>query len=129
MAPPATFFAASLGPGLERYFWFTDIVESPLVRWFIPRLFRSANTEKVHHRDELEKMLPHWQKIRVPVAYLQGVDDNIIDTANAGFARKHLVNAPYLDIQFIEGREHRLAQYEWPRFKEAIMKVYHNARK
>ena len=114
----------SLGPGLETYFWFTHIIESPAVRWFIPRLVRSANTEKVHHKKELEKMLPLWPKIKVPVAYLQGEKDNIIDTANAGFARKHLVNLPYLDIQFIEGREHRLAQFEWPRFKEAILKVY-----
>ena len=113
----------ALGPGLETYFWFTGIIESPAIRWFIPRLFRSANTEKVHHRGELEKMLPLWQNIRVPVAYLQGVNDDIVDTSNAGFARKHLVNAPYLDIQFIEGRSHRLAQYEWPKFKEAILKV------
>ena len=117
----------SLGPGLETYFWFTHIIEFPAIRWFIPRLFRSANTEKVYHKKELEKMLPLWKNIKVPVAYLQGEKDNIIDTANAGFARKHLINAPYLDIQFIEGREHRLAQFEWPRFKEAILKVYEKA--
>jgi pimeloyl-ACP methyl ester carboxylesterase len=117
----------AIGPGREKYFWFTYIIESPLIRWFIPRLFRSANTEKVHHRKELEKMLPYWKNIRVPVAYLQGTNDNIVDTSNAGFARKHLVNAPYLDIQFINGREHRLAQFEWPKFKEAILKVCEKA--
>ena len=114
----------AIGPGLEAYFWFTDLIESPAIRWFIPRLFRSANTEKVHHRSELEKMLPYWKNIRVPVAYLQGVDDDIVDTANASFARKHLVNAPYLDIEMIDGRSHRLAQFEWPRFKAAILRVY-----
>ena len=60
----------------------------------------------------------------MPVAYLQGANDEIVDTANAGFARKHLINLPYLDIQFVKGRGHRLAQFEWPRFKEAILKVY-----
>lgn len=119
----------AIGPGREKYFWFTHIIESPLIRWFIPRLFRSANTEKVHHKKELEKMLPFWKNIRVPVAYLQGMNDDIVDTSNAGFARMHLVNAPYLDIQFIKGREHRLAQFEWPRFKEAILEVYARARK
>ena len=117
----------SLGPGLEQYFWFTHIIESPAIRWFIPRLFRSANTEKVHHKKELEKMLPYWKNIRVPVVYLQGADDNIIDTSNASFARQQMVNVPYLDIQFIEGREHRLAQFEWPRFRKAIMDVYGRA--
>jgi pimeloyl-ACP methyl ester carboxylesterase len=118
----------AIGPGQEKYFWFTYLIESPFIRWFIPRMFRSANTEKVHHKEELEKMLPYWKNIRVPVAYLQGVNDNIVDTSNAGFARQHLVNVPYLDIEFIPGRSHRLAQFEWPRFKEAILKVYARAK-
>ncbi|MEI9911547.1 MAG: hypothetical protein WDO71_18975 [Bacteroidota bacterium] len=85
---------------METYFWFTHIVEHASIRWFIPRLFKSANTEKVYHRKELEKMLPYWKNIRVPVIYLQGEKDNIIDTSNAGFARQQLVNVPYLDIKF-----------------------------
>lgn len=119
----------AIGPGLEKYFWFTGIIEFPAIRWFIPRMFRSANTEKVHHRKELEKMLPHWMKIQVPVIYVQGEKDDIVDTANAGFARKHLENASYLDIRLIQGRSHRLAQFEWPKFKEAILDVYDKAKK
>jgi hypothetical protein len=87
-------------------------------------LFRSANTEKVHHRGELEKMLPLWKKIRVPVAYLQGEKDEIVDNANAEFAQRHLVNVPYLDIQLVRGRQHRLAQFEWPLIREKILTVY-----
>jgi pimeloyl-ACP methyl ester carboxylesterase len=119
----------AIGPGLEKYFWFTQIIESPVIRWFIPRMFRSANTEKVHHKKELQKMLPYWKNIRVPVAYLQGEKDEIVDTANASFAKRHLVNVPYLDIQFVKGRGHRLAQFEWPRFKEEIFKVYERVKK
>ena len=117
----------SLAPGKESYFWFTYLIEFPLIRWCIPRLFRSANTEKVHHKKELEKMLPFWKDIRVPVAYLQGAKDDIIDTANAGFARQKMVNAPYLDIHFFPHRSHRLAQYEWPAIRESIMKVREEA--
>ncbi len=117
----------SMGPGLEKTFWFTPAIENWSVRWFVPRIFRSANTEKLHHREELTRMLPLWQNIRVPVSYLQGSDDNIVDTANAGFARSHLVNAPWLDVRFIPGRQHRLAQYEWPAIRANIMKVYEQA--
>jgi pimeloyl-ACP methyl ester carboxylesterase len=119
----------SLAPGEETYFWFTYIIENPMIRWFIPRLFKSANTEKVHHKAELEKMLPYWKNIRVPIVYIQGELDEIIDTSNAGFARKHLVNAPYLDIQFIKNRHHRLAQFEWPAIRESVMKMYELAQK
>jgi pimeloyl-ACP methyl ester carboxylesterase len=114
----------ALGPGLEKMFWFTPLIETWAFRWFIPRIFRSANTEKMHHQAELEKMLPYWKNIKVPVVYLQGENDEIVDTSNASFARQQLVNAPYLDIQFIKNREHRLAQFEWPRIREGIMKVY-----
>jgi len=87
-------------------------------------LFRSANTEKVYHEEELTKMLPLWKNIQVPVIYVQGENDDIVDTSNAGFARKHLVNSPFLDIRFIKDRYHRLAQFEWPAIRESIMNVY-----
>jgi pimeloyl-ACP methyl ester carboxylesterase len=114
----------ALGPGKEVMFWFTPVIEHWSIRWFIPRLFRSANTEKVHHKRELEKMLPYWKNIRVPVVYIQGEKDNIVDTSNAGFARQQLVNSPWLDIRFIANREHRLAQFEWPTIRKGIMDVY-----
>jgi pimeloyl-ACP methyl ester carboxylesterase len=119
----------ALGPGQEKMFWFTPLIETPAIRWFIPRIFKSANTEKMHHKKELEKMLPRWEGIKVPVVYLQGENDEIVDTSNASFARQHLVNAPFVDIQFIKNREHRLAQFEWPRIREGIMTVYDKVKK
>jgi alpha-beta hydrolase superfamily lysophospholipase len=74
-------------------------------------------------------MLPLWQKIKVPVAYLQGEKDEIIDTANAGFARERLTNVPYLEIKFIKNRFHRLAMFEWPAIRESILKVYAEVKK
>ena len=119
----------AIGPGREKVFWFTSLIENPALRWFIPRMFKSANTEKIHHKEELEKMLPYWKNIRVPVMYLQGAKDHLIDTSNASFARQQLVNAPYLNIYFFPNRYHYLAQYEWPTIKDRIMKVYEMTRK
>ncbi|MEP7373803.1 MAG: alpha/beta hydrolase [Chitinophagaceae bacterium] len=119
----------AIAPGRETYFGITPIIEHWSIRWFIPRIFRSANTEKVHHREELEKMLPYWKNIRVPVYYLQGADDDIVDTSNAGFAREHLINTPSLEIKFLKGRKHLLAQYEWPAIKQAILDVYDKMKK
>jgi len=99
----------SLKPGAEKYFWFTHIIEHPALNWFIPRMFQSANSEKIHHQEGLEAMLPYWENIRVPVAYIQGEKDELIDTSNAGFARQQLVNAPYLDITFLKGEPHYMA--------------------
>ena len=77
----------------------------------------------MHHREELEKMLPYWKNIRVPVVFLQGEKDDIVDTTNANFARQHLINAPYLEIHLIKNRYHRLAQFEWPTIRQAILQM------
>ena len=114
----------AIGPGRETYFAITPFIENVAVRWLIPRIFRSANTEKVHHKKELEKMLPLWKNIRVPVYYLQGIDDDIVDTSNASFARERIVNAPSLEIKFLNGREHLLARYEWAAIRTGILDIY-----
>ncbi|MBL7732243.1 MAG: alpha/beta hydrolase [Chitinophagaceae bacterium] len=117
----------AIGPGRETYFAITPVIEHWSVRWFIPRLFRSANTEKYYHKEELEKMLPYWKNIRVPVYYLQGTEDEIVDTSNASFAREQLVNVPSLEIKMLPGRRHRLAQFEWPAIKHAILSTFEKA--
>lgn len=116
MAPP-------LGPGRERYFWFNRPVESPLVHWVVPRMLQSANREKVRHREELTKMLPLWGRIHVPVMYLQGQQDGLVDTSNASFAREHLIHVPSLDIQMIPGRGHLIAFDEKDRVEQSILRM------
>jgi pimeloyl-ACP methyl ester carboxylesterase len=115
--------APSLQPGAERTFWFTYAIEHPLLNWFIPRMFQSANKEKVHHREGLEAMLPHWKNIRIPVAYIQGDQDELVDTTNAGFARQHLVNAPYLNIQFLKDEPHFIAFSARPSVRNRIIDI------
>ena len=113
--------APPLGPGMEKLFWFTYPVESPLIHWFVPRMLQTANVEKIHHKEELTKMLPLWDRIHVPVIYLQGDRDGLVDTTNAGFARQHLKNAPSLDIRMIQGRGHLIAFAEKERIEKAIL--------
>jgi uncharacterized protein len=114
MAPP-------LGPGREKIFWFTYLVENPLIHWIVPRMLKTANQEKVHHREELTKMLPLWGHIHVPVIYMQGQQDGLVDTTNASFAREHLINVPSLDIRMIPGRGHLIAFAEKDRVERAIL--------
>jgi pimeloyl-ACP methyl ester carboxylesterase len=115
--------APPLGPGQEKIFWFTHIIESPLIHWVVPRMLQSANREKICHQEELTKMLPLWPGIHVPVSYLQGANDWLVDTTNAGFARSHLTNAPSLDIQMIPGRGHLIAFNEKKRITDAILNM------
>lgn len=121
--------APPIGPGLEKLFWFTYPVESPTVHWFVPRMLQTANQEKVHHKEELTKMLPLWDRIHVPVIYLQGDKDGLVDTTNAGFARQHLINAPSLDIRMIPGRGHLIAFAEKDKIERAILDLLDSTEK
>lgn len=115
--------APPLAPGQEKIFWFTYAVESPLIHWVVPRMLQTANKEKIHHKEELTKMLPLWGKIHVPVIYLQGEQDDLVDTTNETFARTHLTNVPYLDIRMIPGRGHLIAFDEKDKIEKAILEL------
>ena len=67
--------------------------------------------------------------VQVPVYYLQGENDDIVDTSNASFAREQLVNVPSLEIKFLKGRKYLLARYEWLAIRQAILDTYKKAAK
>ena len=115
--------APALAPGEEKMFWFTPAIEHPILRWFIPRMLQSANTEKLHHKAELEKMLPLWANIHVPVIYLQGAADELVYTTNAAFARRELVNVPYLKVEMIPKTGHLIAFLDKDQVESAILSM------
>ena len=53
-------------------------------------------------------MIPMWNKIDVPVFYLQSEKDNVVYSSNAEFARQNLVNVPFLKIHLFKGRKHNI---------------------
>ena len=113
--------APALAPGEEKTYWVTPYIEWPLFHWFVPRMLQTANTEKINHKAELTKMLPYWGNIKVPVIYMQGANDNLVYTTNAEFARTHLTNAPYLNIEMIPDRGHLIAFSEKPAIRKSIL--------
>ncbi|MCU0355786.1 MAG: alpha/beta hydrolase [Cytophagales bacterium] len=115
--------APALAPGEERIYGISYPMESPLLKWMVPRMLKSANAEKLSHYEELEKMLPLWKNIKVPVIYLQGQNDDLIYTTNAEFARKQLVNVPSLDITLIPNRGHLIAFSEKDLIQKSILKM------
>ncbi|MEO6963658.1 MAG: hypothetical protein ABIY90_16930 [Puia sp.] len=67
--------------------WFS-LVEHSFIRRFIPHMFRSANTEKIHYRMELVQMLPLWKQIRENRSHFiartkrKAIRQNILDVQN-----------------------------------------------
>jgi pimeloyl-ACP methyl ester carboxylesterase len=121
--------APSLAPGEERIYPISYLARNPLIKWMVPRMLISANAEKLSHQQELQKMLPLWKNIRVPVIYLQGKNDGLIYPANAEFARRNLVNASSLNITMIPGRGHLIAFLEIKRITRSILEMLQLSKK
>jgi pimeloyl-ACP methyl ester carboxylesterase len=100
--------APSLGPGLEKIYWVTPLLAKGFLSNLVSKEYRSASIEKMEHKKELEKMLPLWSKIDVPVFNLQSEKDPVVYPSNAEFAKQHLVNSPFLKIHFFKGRKHNI---------------------
>ncbi len=119
--------APSLAPGEEKTYDVSYVLESPFFSWAQPRMIHSANVEKFAHTSELTKMLPLWAKIKQPVQYFQGQNDDLIYTTNAGFAKKNLVNTLSLKIQMLPNRGHLIVYDEHVRIRAAIDDMIHQS--
>jgi pimeloyl-ACP methyl ester carboxylesterase len=113
----------SLAPGEETVYKIAPWLEHPLINWMLPRSIISANREKMTHKDELSKMLPLWKNITVPVMYMQGEKDELINTSNAEFAKEQLVNVPYLDILMFKGESHVVSKSKQPAIRSKIFEM------
>ncbi len=86
--------AASIDPALEKTAWYQKVARWPIIRSIVPRVLLLANDEILPLKGELEKMLPLWSSIHMPVEVIQGDDDALVPPANADFAERMLTGAP-----------------------------------
>ncbi|GAA4455008.1 hypothetical protein GCM10023189_22290 [Nibrella saemangeumensis] len=87
------FVSSALGPGLERTYPISYLIDKRPLRWLMPPLLMLANDEKLAHRRALEEILPDWRKITAGITILHGQQDDLVYPTNVSFARHHLVNA------------------------------------
>ncbi|MGA0558189.1 alpha/beta fold hydrolase [Larkinella sp. VNQ87] len=98
------FVSSALGPGLERTYPISHVVDQPPLRWLVPPLLRLANDEKLAHRKALTEILPDWPKIKASVTFLHGQRDDLVFPTNVSFGRSHLINAQSKEFLLPENR-------------------------
>jgi uncharacterized protein len=101
--------APAVQPGEEKIYNIT-YPTSGWLKWATPRMFRSANAEKLEHKEELNKLLPDWKKIKVPVIMIQGLADELVFPSNILFVKRQLIETN-VKIYAIRDQEHFLS---WP---------------
>ncbi|GAB2583914.1 alpha/beta fold hydrolase [Spirosoma areae] len=97
--------APSIDPDLEKKEWYRPIGNVFPFRQWLPTELDVSNQEILPLRGELQKMMPLWARIRVPVIVIQGEDDPLVPPGNALFAKRMLINAP-VTIQMIPKMNH-----------------------
>lgn len=98
--------AGSISPALEpNEKWFRIPLNFTPLRILIPKSFRASNKELLYLRPELEKMMPLWKNIKMPVTIIQGGSDILVDPKNAAFAKEMLVNAK-MNLVWVDSMNH-----------------------
>ncbi|MDN4164295.1 alpha/beta hydrolase [Cytophagales bacterium LB-30] len=94
--------AGSVAPELEPKEKFRPFLAGKVIRRLIPGSFRASNEEILPLKGELEKMLPDWKNIQIPVWILHGEKDQLVPVGNMDFALERLENAPTYSIRLPE---------------------------
>lgn len=111
-----------IDPDKEKFYWFSDLGNSSLVQWMLPDLLNVATKEKFAHQKEMKKMLPIWENLCTPTYVLVGEDDNVADTANYSFAKKHITNCTAVFMK-LKHTGHRITQEQPALVKELLIQT------
>lgn len=99
--------APAIDPENEKVVSIAWMGKTPPFRWITPKSLKVATDEKYSHVAELKKMLPDWNKLCVPITYIQGDEDRLVPYENLAFAEK-MIDANCLKIIGILGEDHFL---------------------
>lgn len=98
--------AGSVSPELEPEEKWRKPMNSPWLRWMMPKSFKVSNQEILPAKEELLKMEPLWPNVRSHVVVLQGEKDKLVPPGNADYAVKMAVNAASMKMIKLPDENH-----------------------
>jgi len=113
-----------IDPEKEKFYWFSDIGKTSLVQWMLPEMLNVATKEKFSHQREMRRMLPDWEKLNTPTYVLVGEDDAVADTANYGFAKKHITNCTAVFMK-LPHTGHQITHQQPELIKQVLLEQSH----
>ncbi len=100
--------SASTAPREEYTYWATYPTSHWSLKWLLPSAINTANSEKLNHQTQLEKMADKWANIKAKTVILHGTADWLIYPPNAYYSCDQLVNAREVVHHMLPGKEHDL---------------------
>ena len=108
-----------IDPKAEKFYWFSSLGKTWLMRLFLPSFLNVATKEKYAHVNEMKIMESRWRNLFVPSTVIIGEKDRIADTANFSFAKKNLLMCP-INFYKLKNTGH-LVTYEQPDFIKQLL--------
>lgn len=96
----AVLIGSPIDPVLEVGHWWRNIVDSPVIRWLVPKSLRRCNTEIVALKHQLEILEPQLAKIKSPIVFYQGEKDYLVPRENIYYFKDRA--NPEIGHQYIE---------------------------
>lgn len=111
--------APSIDPEYEKVRWYNKLASSKLARVLMPEAVDRSNQEILPLYDELMKMRPDLDRLKVPVTVIQGKKDKLVPYQNAQFAKDYMINTD-VKIYLIPKQGHFIPWQEYDLVKKTI---------
>lgn len=99
--------APAIDPNDEKQFKIGRLAMIQPTRWITPPAWRVAADEKYTHIDELNKMLPLYSQLTIPVLHIHGTADSLVPYENMRFSERH-IDKKWLETLTLDGVDHFL---------------------
>lgn len=113
--------APAIDPDNEKFFKFSKYGKWPVLRWFLPRRFVTASFEKYDHIEELRRIEPIWETIKIPTVVMYGGRDWVVTPENFEFAKRKMGDGRHMTYIFIPEAGHRISRSHSELLKEHIV--------
>ncbi len=121
--------SASTAPREEYTYWVTHPTSHWSLKWLLPSAINTANSEKLSHQEQLEKMAGKWANIKAKTVILHGTADWLIYPPNAYYSCDQLVNAREVVHHMLPGKEHDLILTAPKLLKQYLLRLVRQEKK
>lgn len=108
----------------EKYYWFSPLGKTKVMRALLPTPLNSATDEKYTHPKELGKAQKYYSQIKCPTVILYGDRDYIADNINSQKLDSQMVCSPH-KIICLKGADHFIAMKKPELVREELLKMSH----
>jgi len=106
----------------EKYYWFSRLGQSKVVRWLLPAPLNTATDEKFAHPLQLGRAKKYYSKVKCPAVIIYGDKDYVAYNINSTKLDSEMLNSPHKLI-CVKGADHFIALKRPEIVREELMEM------